>query len=85
MVQRPRRTIKGSGSIVRSSIPAFRAEDPGPNPGRSTKTQPFLVNACEPAYLTPNSGSLQKTIEGVSLAVENVGDRAAIGEKTAQK
>jgi len=44
-----------------------------------------LVNACEPAYLTPNSGSLQKTIEGVSLAVENVGDRAAIGEKTAQK
>jgi hypothetical protein len=25
-----------SGSIVRSSIPAFRAEDPGPNPGRST-------------------------------------------------
>ena len=27
---------EGSGSIVRSSIPAFRAEDPGPNPGRST-------------------------------------------------
>ena len=26
-----------SDSIVRSSIPAFRAEDPGSNPGRSTK------------------------------------------------
>lgn len=25
-----------SGSIVRLSIPAFRAGDPGPNPGRST-------------------------------------------------
>lgn len=28
--------VERSGSIVRSSIPAFRAEDPGPNPGRST-------------------------------------------------
>ena len=27
---------KRSGSIVRLSIPAFRAEDPGSNPGRST-------------------------------------------------
>ena len=26
----------GSGSIARLSIPAFRAGDPGPNPGRST-------------------------------------------------
>jgi hypothetical protein len=26
----------GSGSIVRLSISAFRAEDPGSNPGRST-------------------------------------------------
>ncbi len=25
-----------SGSIVRSSMPAFRVGDPGPNPGRST-------------------------------------------------
>jgi hypothetical protein len=28
---------QGSGSIARLSIPAFRAGDPGPNPGRSTK------------------------------------------------
>ena len=27
---------QGSGSIARLSIPAFRAGDPGPNPGRST-------------------------------------------------
>jgi hypothetical protein len=27
----------GSDSIVRLSISAFRAEDPGSNPGRSTK------------------------------------------------
>ncbi len=27
---------RGSGSIVRSSISAFRVEDPGSNPGRST-------------------------------------------------
>ncbi len=30
---------QGSGSIARLSIPAFRAGDPGPNPGRSTITK----------------------------------------------
>ena len=37
---------RGSGSIVRSSIPAFRAEDPGPNPGRST-IKYHAIHFCE--------------------------------------
>ncbi len=29
--------IKSSDGVVRSSISAFRADDPGPNPGRSIR------------------------------------------------
>ena len=37
--QAPFQEIVGSGSIARPSIPAFRAGDPGSNPGRSTNLQ----------------------------------------------
>jgi hypothetical protein len=36
-VNEKRRIVQGSGSIVRLSMTASRAADPGSNPGRSTK------------------------------------------------
>jgi len=36
------------------------------------------------SYLEPNSGSLQKPIEGVYSLLEKIEDRSRIGEKTAQ-
>jgi hypothetical protein len=48
---------QGSGSIARLSIPAFRAEDPGPNPGRST-TEPFSPEKASPKAAVPQSVSV---------------------------
>ena len=49
-------SVQGSGSIVRSSIVASRATDPGSNPGRSTNLLVTLIRAIDDLILGASLG-----------------------------
>src|SRR5271157_297532 len=53
---------QSSGSIARLSIPAFRAGDPGPNPGRSTNLLIMRAQSAIPNYVNLILGLSQYTL-----------------------